>query len=161
MLTFFFLSVFLKMLLYCLYFCFLYLAHLIALAALESFFFFYGFKQFNSNVLGVCVCFFFFPIPCALVMREMNRKNPGIWKGFLSGSQQSSDMSMFVEKCPRRKKETLEKIMGQCLVFTRYRQLYLSPWISGFIILIKIRILSVFFLQKSLSSVQELQTLPC
>ena len=53
MLTFFFLSVFLKMLLYCLYFCFLYLTHLIALAALESFLFFYGFKQFNSNVLGV------------------------------------------------------------------------------------------------------------
>ena len=157
MLTFFFLSVFLKMLLYCLYFCFLYLTHLIALAALESFLFFYGFKQFNSNVLGVG----FFPIPCALVMREMNRKNPGIWKGFLSGSQRSSDMSMFVEKWPRRKKETLEKIMGQCLVFTLYRQLYLPPWISGFIILIKIRILSVFFLQKSFSSVQELQALPC
>lgn len=36
-----------------------------------------------------------------LVMREMNRENPGIWKAFLSGSQLSSEMSMFVEKCPR------------------------------------------------------------
>lgn len=62
-----------------------------------------------------------------LVMREMNRENPGIWKAFLSGSQLSSDMSIFVEKCPRWKKETLEKIMGQCLVFTWYRQLYSLP----------------------------------
>ena len=44
-----------------------------------------------------------------------------------------------------KKKETLEKIMGQCLVFTWYRQLSLPPWISGFIILIKIRIFSFFF----------------
>ena len=49
-----------------------------------------------------------------LVVREVNTENPGIWKAFLSGSQLSSDMSMFVENCPtRKKKETLEKIMGQ------------------------------------------------
>ena len=62
-----------------------------------------------------------------LVMREMNRENPGNREAFLSGSQLSSDMSMFVEKCPRLKRETLEKIMGQCLVFTWYRQLYSLP----------------------------------
>ena len=40
-----------------------------------------------------------------LLIREINRENPGIWKAFLSGSQLSSDMSMFVEKRPTRKKK--------------------------------------------------------
>ena len=62
-----------------------------------------------------------------LVMREMNRENPGIWKGFPSSSEWSPDTSMLVEKCLRPNKETLKNIMGQCLMFTQYRQLYSLP----------------------------------
>ena len=58
----------------------------------------------------------------------------------------SSAMSMFVEKCPRQKKRNLGKNHGTVPgIHMIYSQVSLPPWISGFIILIKIKIFSFFF----------------